>query len=46
MTEDHFKNENIKPITSKTSKNNVIKGGNISDIHTLSGKELIEQAFS
>ena len=46
VTEDHSKNENIKPITSKRSKNNVIKGGNISDIHTISGRELIEQAFS
>ena len=46
VTEDHSKNENIKPITSKRSKNNVIKGGNISDIHTLSGRQLIHQAFS
>ena len=45
VTEDHSKNENIKPITSKRSKNNVIKGGNISDIHTISGKELIDQAI-
>ena len=45
VTEDHSKNENRKPITSKRSKNNVIKGGNISDIHTISGKELIEQTF-
>ncbi len=45
VTEDHSKNENIKPITSKRSKNNVIKGGNISDIHTKSGKELIDQAI-
>ena len=37
--------ENIKSVTNKTSKNNVIKGGNISDIHTLSGKELIDQGF-
>ena len=38
--------ENIsKSVTNKKSKNNVIKGGNISDIHTISGKELIDQAF-
>ena len=45
VTEDHSKNENIKPTISKRSKNNVIKGGNISDIHTISGKELIDQSF-
>ena len=45
MTEDHSKNENIKQVTSKRSKNNVLKGGNISDIHTISGKELIDQPF-
>ena len=27
------------------SKNKVIKGGNVSDIHTISGKELIDQGF-
>ena len=46
VTEDHSKNENAKPITSKRSKNNVIKVGNISDIHTLSGRKLVQQAFS
>ena len=40
------KNENTKSVTNKRPKNNVIKGGNISDIHTLSGRELIQQAFS
>ena len=45
VTEDHSKNENIKPTISKSSKNNVIKGGNISDIHTISGKELIDQSI-
>ena len=45
VTEDHSKNENIKPTTSKRSKNNVIKGGNVSDTHTIRGKELIDQAF-
>ena len=45
ITEDHSKNENIKPTTSKRSKNNIIKGGNLSDTHTISGKELIDQAF-
>ena len=38
--------ENIsKSVSNKKSKNNVIKGGNISDIHTISGKELIDHAF-
>ena len=45
VTEDHSKNENIKPTTSKRSKNNVMKGGNLSDIHTISGKVLIEQTL-
>ena len=56
VTEDHSKNENIKS-TNESSKNkiiakriknrlkNEIKGGNISNIHTIHGKELIEQAF-
>ena len=34
-----------KSVPNKKSKNNVMKGGNISDIHTLSGKELIDQGF-
>ena len=38
--------ENIfKSVSNKKSKNNVIKGGNISDIHTISAKELIDHAF-
>ena len=38
--------ENIsKLVTNKKSKNNVIKGGYISDIHTKSGKELIDHAL-
>ena len=38
--------ENIsKLVTNEKSKNNVIKGGNISDIHTISGKELIDHAL-
>ena len=45
VTEDHSKNENMKPTTSKRSKNNVIKSGNISNIHTITGKKLIEQIF-
>ena len=45
VTEDESQNENIKPVTSKRSKNNVMKGGNISDIHTISGKELLEQTL-
>ena len=56
VTKDHSKNENIKS-TNESSKNkiiekriknrlkNEIKGGNISDIHTISGEELIDQAF-
>ena len=56
VTEDHSKNENIKS-TNESSKNKIIKkriknrlkdeikGGNFSDIHTISGKELIDQAF-
>ena len=46
VTENHSKNGNIKPITSKRYKNNVKKGAIISDIHTISGRELIDQAFS
>ena len=38
-TENISKNENTKSVTNKRSKNNVIKGGNVSDV------ELIEQAF-
>ena len=45
MTENISKKENTKTVTNKRSKNNVMKGGNISDIHTISGKELIEQTF-
>ena len=49
--------ENNKTVIDESSKNkiiekrlknrpkNEIKGGNISDIHTIRGKELIEQAF-
>ena len=41
-----IKTENIsKSVTNKKSENKVIKGGNISDIHTISGKELIDHAF-
>ena len=45
VTEDQSKNENIKPTTSKRSKNNVMKGGNISDIHTLTGREILDQTL-
>ena len=50
--------ENNKTVIDESSKNkiiekrlknrskNEIKGGNISDIHTIRGKELIEQAFN
>ena len=34
-----------KTVPNKRSKNNVIKVGNISDTHTISGRELIDQAF-
>ena len=37
--------ENIKSVPNKKSKNNVMKGGNVSDTHTISGRELIDQAF-
>ena len=37
--------ENTKSVTNKRFKNNVIKGGNISDSHTLSGRELIDHTF-
>ena len=37
--------ENNKSVPKKKSKNNVMKGGNISDTHTISGRELIDQAF-
>ena len=30
---------------NKKAKNNAIKGGNVSDTHTISGRELIDQAF-
>ena len=45
VTEDQSKNENIKPTTSKRYKNNVMKGGNISDIHTLTGREILDQTL-
>ena len=53
VTEVISKNENTNEssknkIIEKRIKNrlkNEIKGGNISDIHTISGKELIDQAF-
>ena len=45
VTENISKNEKTKSVTNKKSKNNVIKGGNTSDVHTITGKELIEQTF-
>ena len=45
VTENISKNENFKSVTNKRSKNNIIKGGNTSDIHTITGKEFIEQTF-
>ena len=48
-TENISKNENTKnKIIEKRIKNrlkNDIKGGNISDIHTISGKELVDHTF-
>ena len=44
-TEIISKNENTKSVSNKRSKINVIKGGNVSDIHTICGKELIDQGF-
>ena len=43
-TNEEDKNKRIEKRIKNTLKNN-IKGGNISDIHTISGKELIDQAF-
>ena len=37
--------ENTKTVSNKRSKNNDIKGGNISDSHTISNKEIIDYAF-
>ena len=57
-TENISKNENTKPVIDESSKykiiekriknrlKNEIKGGNISDIHTLSSKEIIDYAFT
>ena len=53
VTEVISKNENTKSVTEEEDKNkriekrikNRLKGGNISDNHTISGKELIDQAF-
>ena len=56
-TENISKNENTKSVIDEASKNKIfeeriknrlkndIKGGNISDIHTISGRVLIDQAF-
>ena len=38
-------NKHTKSVTNERSKNNVIKGGNVSDSHTLSGRELIKHTF-
>ena len=45
VTENISTNENTKSVANKTSKNNVMKGCNISDMHTISGKELIDQTL-
>ena len=56
-TENISKNENTKSVIDEASKNKIIekriknrlkndiKGGNISNIHTISGKELMDQVF-
>ena len=44
-TKNISKNENNKPTSNKRSKNNAIKGGNASNTHTISNKELIDYAF-
>ena len=56
-TENISKNENTKSVIDDSSKNKIIEkrfknrpkndmnGGNISDIHTISGKELIDHTF-
>ena len=57
VTENISKNDNTKSVTDEPSKNKIIekriknrlknniKGGNISDTHTISSKELIDYAF-
>ena len=37
--------ENIKPVTNKKSKKNIIKVGNTFDIHTISGKKSLIMLF-
>ena len=56
-TENISTNENTKPVIDQTSKNKIIekriknklkndiKGGNVSNSHTLSSKEIIDYAF-
>ena len=44
-SKDLPKNEDLKATTNKKTKNIVLKSGDPSNIH-MSGKELIEQAFS
>ena len=53
QTPTNINNDDSKPISEEENRNkrvekrikNRLKGGNISDIHTISGKELIDQAF-
>ena len=45
VTENISKNENTKSVTNKRSKNNVIRGDNATNTHTISEKELIDYAF-
>ena len=43
--QSYFTTENTKSVSNKRSKNSIIKGGNISDSHTISNKEIIDYAF-
>ena len=43
--QEPHKNENSKSTTNQRSKSNVLKVGNVSDTHTLTGKEIFNQTF-
>ena len=46
VIDESSKNKIIEKRIKNRLKNETLKGGNISDIHTITGKELIEQAFN
>ena len=46
VIDESSKNRIIEKRIKNRLKNESLKGGNISDIHTIRGKELIEQAFN